>query len=133
MSVVSEVREDNSDLEAHSRDVVREKIAGLKLRPYGVLYLGGVDCQMTMEYIQHLGYFVSASGNGEPEEWLAVDETLPTDLIDVDISGQQERLPRKLLVPDETVFGVAEFFYSTGDRSRNYSWMKSVDFYNIEA
>jgi hypothetical protein len=129
MGVIHEVREDGSLLGGHSWEMVSAKIAGLKNRNYVVLNLVGDDCELTMEYIGRLGYFIGAFGKGEIEEWLATDEGLSDEPVEVNISGAVGALPRNALVSEEVAQAVAGLFYVTGMRSSKHKWIKSNALY----
>jgi len=80
-----------------------------------------------IEFAVGMGYYVSAFGSGEVEEWIACDPSLSGDKVNVNLSGHREDMPRRTLVADEIALNVAAVFYQRGSRSSEYGWIKSID------
>src|SRR5262249_10793424 len=124
MAFIQEVLANDRRLASHSWDAVRSEIIHLKSLPHSTLFLGGPKGQMMMEFVEDKGFYVSAFGQGELEEWLAVDERLPYDWIKVDISGHVDDVPRRILVPEDIALEIAREFYFSGKRASGRSWIK---------
>jgi hypothetical protein len=114
-------------VEPHSWNVVQQNIVKLRSTPFTTLFLGGSDGQMTLEHVEDKGYYISAFGRGEIEEWLALDESLPEESVCVNISGHVDDVPRRVLVSEEVALDVAHEFYHDGRRSQKYRWIQSLE------
>jgi hypothetical protein len=127
MAFVDSVIHAQTEIEPHSLNVVIEFIVKLKDAAFTTLYLGGKDGQMTMEFVHGLGYYVSAFGTGEIEEWLACDESLTREEVSANLSGQVNDVPRNILVSEKIALDVAAVFYRDGSRSSTQCWIRSLD------
>ncbi len=124
MAFVHEVLVNDEQLVPHSWDAVRAEILCLRSRPHTTIFLGGRNGQMMMEFVEDKGYYISSFGEGELEEWLAVDSNLSGDWIEVDISGHVDDVPRRVLVSEAIALDVAKEFYGSGKRTQGQSWVK---------
>ena len=127
MAFVESVVLGETGIGLHSLQCVRDFIVNLKEPPRTTLLLGGKDGQMMMEFVEGMGYYVSAFGRGEIEEWIAYDKSLPGEKVRVNLSGHLDDLPRRTLVSEENALEVAAIFYQDGSRSSKHCWMKSLD------
>jgi hypothetical protein len=114
-------------IDPHSLSVVKQSIIELKYSLFTTLFLRGQNGQMMMEFVEGMGYYISAFGKGELEEWLACDENLPPEQVSVNLSGEMSDVPRNILVPEETALDVAAPFYQDGSRSSRHCWVRSLD------
>ena len=109
-------------------DSVKNALLELKNVRYSTVALYGKEAgQMMIEYAECQGYFISAFGEGEIEEWVVFDESKPTETVSVDISGNVDELPKCVLVSDMVAMEVTRAFYVDGVRDPNHKWKKSID------
>jgi hypothetical protein len=127
MSFVDSVVRGETKVAEHSLMIVRQLIKDLKDSPFVTIFLGGKNAQMMIEFVDAMGYYVSCFGKGENEEWLACDMKLPTERVNVTISGQSVDVPRHILVPPETALEIVATFYEDGTRSSTHCWIRSLD------
>jgi hypothetical protein len=127
MAFVRQVIAGDETVSPHSWDIVKQLIIDLKAHPYATVFLEGPDGQITMEYVEDKGYVISAFGKGEFYEWLSTDEQLPGESVSVDIANHITEVPRNVLVSDKIALEVVKHFYSTGLRSPDHTWKKSID------
>jgi hypothetical protein len=130
MEFVREVLANDRRLTSHSWEVVRSEMVRLKNLPHSTLFLGGPKGQMIIEFVEDKGFYIRAFGQGELEEWLAVDEQLPADWIKVDISGHVDDMPRRVLVSEDIALDLAKEFYFSGKRASGRLWVRSIDLMN---
>jgi hypothetical protein len=128
MSFVRRINAAGEIFDNPSWGIVEAKLLGLKNTPRSTLSLyGEANGQMMLEFVKGEGYFVSAFGRDEKEEWLAVDESRPSDMVLVDISGNIDNVPNNILVSDQIALTVVKQFYLHGVRSAGQAWTKSRD------
>lgn len=127
MVYVTAVFVNDNPVVPHSWETVNSELLRLKHFPHRTIFLGGPEGQMIIEFVGELGFYVSAFGQRELEEWLALDEAHPSDWIYVDISGHFDKVPRNVLVSEEIVMDAANEFYFSGKRKSERSWVRSID------
>ena len=131
MSFVYRINAAGEKLDDPSWEIVEAKLLGLKNWPHSTLSLyGDASAQMMLEFVNGEGYFISAFGRDEAEEWLAVDHSKPSGMVLVDISGNVDDVPNNILVSDQIAISVVKDFYLYGVRSTDQAWTKSVDIMN---
>ena len=109
-------------------EIVESRFLCLKDLIHRTLSLyGDANAQMMVEFVKGEGYFVSVFGKDEIEEWLAVDQSRPSEMILVDISGNLDDVPKNILVSDRIALSVVKHFFLHGVRSADYAWIKSIE------
>ena len=124
------IRKIDSDgiIDEPSWGIVERELNALKGRLHATLsLLGDENAQMTLEFVNDKGFFVSAFGKAEVEESILIDEAESCDNILVDISGNIDEVPRCVLVSDDIALDAVKEFFLHGVRSARQQWKRSID------